>query len=325
MWAVTVLFTVVACAGIGEMAARLAHVRIFHARQPEYIGWAKPDPVLGWRNNPGVHRADESPHEPMTFLADGSRDSGTPAEATGRPVVIIGCSFSEGYGVKDNQTFSWILQQRFPHRPILNFGTPGYGTYQSLLLLRELIEQRHVHPAAVVYGFIPFHADRNVLTYKMLEAFRAFGGQRFSPPHVEVRDGALQAFSPFVVANWPLEEHSALVTLLHRTELRMKLANRERDDERVTLMLLSEMKDIVDKEHGRLLAATLWHGGPPGPAAYRRMADAMQAAGIEQMDVTYAGTETKPERLAVGGHGHPGPAIHEWWADKLSGWIENLR
>jgi len=325
MWTLAILFTAVVCAGLGELAARLAHVLPFHARQSEYIGWAQPDPVLGWRNKPGVHRADESPHEPMTFLPDGSRDSGTPAGAAGRPVVIIGCSFAEGYGVKDDQAFSWILQQRFPHRPILNFGTPGYGTYQSLLLLRELIEQRQVHPAAVVYGFVPFHADRNVLTYTMLEAFRAFGGERFSPPHVELRGGALEAFPPFVVSNWPLEAHSALVTLLHRTELRIRLANRERDDEKVTLLLLKDLKEIVDKEHAGLLVATLWHGGPPGPAAYRRMADAMQAAGIEQLDITYAGTETKPERLAVGGRGHPGPAIHEWWADQLTGWLDNLK
>src|SRR5208283_4474209 len=95
MWAVTILLTLAVCTGIGELAGRLAHVQTFRVRQQEYIGWAKPDPVLGWRNNPGVHRADESPHEPMTFLSDGSRDSGTPAQASGRPVIIIGCSFAE--------------------------------------------------------------------------------------------------------------------------------------------------------------------------------------------------------------------------------------
>ncbi len=325
MWAVTILLTLAVCTGIGELAGRLAHVQTFRVRQQEYIGWAKPDPVLGWRNNPGVHRADESPHEPMTFLSDGSRDSGTPAQASGRPVIIIGCSFAEGYGVKDSEVFSWILQQRFLHRRILNFGTPGYGTYQSLLLLRELIEQQHIHPAAVIYGFIPFHADRNVLTYAMLEAFRNFGGERFSPPHVELRDGGLEAFPPFVVSNWPLEAHSALVTLLHRNELQLRLANRERDGEKVTLVLLREMKEAADREQAPLLVATLWHGGPPRSAAYRRMVDGMRVEGIEQIDITYAGQETKPERLAVGGHGHPGPAIHEWWADKLSPWLASLR
>ena len=323
-WLLGVLLTLLVCAVAAEIAARLANIQPFHTRAGAYIGWAKRDPVLGWRNNPGVWRADEAPHEPMTFLPDGSRTSGTPASATGDPIVVVGCSFAEGYGLADNQTFTWLLQHRFPRRPILNFGTPGYGTYQSLVLLEELLETKHIHPAAVIYGFLPLHAPRNVLTWSLLEDFRAFGGQRFSPPHVELRDGELRASPPFVVANWPLEGHSAFMTLLHQTELRARLGDRERDEERVTALLLLLMKSTVEKQHVPFLVATLLDSLPPGIEAYHRMAASMRRAGIEEIDVTYAGDETAPERLRVGGVGHPGPAVDEWWADKLSPWIARV-
>jgi hypothetical protein len=319
--ATTVLCMVVLALAIGEGMARLAGIPVFRIKRAGYIGWAKPDPILGWRNNPGVFPADEPPHEPMTFLPDGSRTTGTPPGDDGPAVLIVGCSFAEGYGVRDDQSVAWLLQQRFPHLRILNFGTPGYGTWQSLMLLREVVERRHIHPAAVIYGFVPFHVERNVLTWTMLDAFRGFGGERFSPPHAELAKGHLQYFPPFVVPDWPLEEHSALVTLLHRTDLRMRLANREKDEVEVTDLLLEQMKETVAGQKARLLVADLWNGGPPGPEAVRSITKGMQEAGIEQMDATYHGTETRPEMLQVGGAGHPGPAVHAWWADKLGEWL----
>jgi hypothetical protein len=322
----TVLLTAALALALGEGMARLAGVSVFHARGTAYIGWAKPDPILGWRNHPGVFPADEPPHELMTFLPDGSRVTGTPVtsmhSASGRPnVLIVGCSFAEGYGVRDDESLAWLLQKRFPDLRIWNFGTPGYGTYQSLLLLREAIEQRHIHPAAVIYGLVPFHAERNVLTYGMLDAFRAFGADRFSPPHAEMASGTLRYFPPFIVTNWPLEEHSALVTLLHRTDLRVRLAKREKDEVEVTDLLLEKMKELADREKAPLLVADLWNGGSPGPEALRSITKSMREEGIEQMDVTYGGTETRPELLHVGGSGHPGVAIHAWWADKIGDWL----
>jgi len=302
--------------------ARLAHVPVFRVQQSEQsTGWAVRDPALGWRNNPGVHPAHEGPHEPMTILPDGSRTTGTPTAADGPIVIVIGCSLAEGYGVRDDETFGWILQQKFPHLRFLNFGTPGYGTYQSFQLLREVVDQRHIQPALVIYGFVPFHSGRNVLTYYMLDAFRSFGGQRFSPPHVELRDGRLEAFPPFVVSNWPFEEYSALVTLLHRTELKYRLVDREKDQTQVTILLLRQMQEFLAGKNVRLLVATISDYGPPGPEEYRLMSDGMRTAGIEELDVVYRGEETRPEKLLVGGNGHPGARIHAWWAEKLGAWL----
>jgi hypothetical protein len=220
----TILVTLVICLAIGEQVARRTESWAFklRIRQPDgTVRWSRTDPVLGWRSNPGVHPAHEGPQEPMTILPDGSRSTGTPADASGPTVLIVGDSYAEGYGLRDDEAFAWRLQQHFPQLRIRNFGTPGYGTYQTLQLLHELLEQRQLRPVLVIYGFVPFHAGRNVLTYYHLNAFRAVGGDRFSPPHVELRDGRLVEFPPFIVPSWPAEESSALVELAHHAELRL--------------------------------------------------------------------------------------------------------
>jgi len=320
LWLVTLALTLLLAGLLGEGFARLAKVPAFSVKAADYIGWAKPDPVLGWRNNPGIHLADEGSHNPMTILPDGARDTGP--EGNGPTVLIVGCSFAEGYGVRDNENFAWKLQERFPQLRIRDYGVPGYGTYQSLMLLSELMKGQGIHPALVIYGFLPFHADRNVLTYSMLEAFRSFGGQRFSPPHVEVKNGALEEFPPFAVPAWPLEQRSALVSLLHRAELRVRLADRPAQRAGVTTLLLDRMQTLVEGAGSKLLVATLWDGGDD-PQTYKAVTANMTKAGIAQIDVTYAGSETRPERLHAGGTGsHPGPAVHDWWADKLAAWIE---
>ena len=51
----------------------------------------------------------------------------------------------------------------------------------------------------------------------------------------------------------------------------------------------------------------------------------MDRAGIEQMDVTYHGTETRKELLNVGGVGHPGIVVHILWADKIGEWLARQR
>jgi hypothetical protein len=320
----TALVTLLVCVAIGEGLARLTEQHDFkvRVRQPEAATrWSRPDPVLGWRSNPGVSPAHEGPRENMTILPDGSRSTGTPADASGPTVLIVGDSYSEGYGLRDDEAFAWLLQQRFPRLRILNFGTPGYGTYQSLQLLRELLDERHLRPALVIYGFVPFHAGRNVLTYYHLNAFRAVGGNRFSPPHVELRDGRLVEFPPIAVPSWPAEESSALVALAHNAELRLRLGDRESQQEEVTVRLIRDMDAFVKQHGARFLVATLSEDGPPGHDAYERMAHAIRDAGIEEVNVAYRGTETRPDKLRVPGGLHPGVAVQTWWTEQLGDWL----
>ena len=55
--------------------------------------------------------------------------------------MVLGCSFVQGWALSDEETFAWKLQERFVRARVLNFGTAGYGTTQSLLALERYLEE----------------------------------------------------------------------------------------------------------------------------------------------------------------------------------------
>jgi hypothetical protein len=130
---------------------------------------------LGWRHVPGTFSYIDSVAEPprkfsVTYLSDYSRITSLKGELDNTPLALTGCSFIEGFGLDDVDTAGWKLQTALPGYSVQNFGTGGYGTYQSLLAIKALPERFRTSPGAVIlYGFADFHAARNI---------RSSGGQR---------------------------------------------------------------------------------------------------------------------------------------------------
>ena len=101
-----------------------------------------PDRELGWINKPGVSLSLEPGHVPMTFWDFGRRASRPdPMRPEGRtPVMVIGGSTTQGYGVRDEETFVALLTQRYPDLWFENFGNGGYSTVQSLMLAERAMK-----------------------------------------------------------------------------------------------------------------------------------------------------------------------------------------
>lgn len=110
--------------------------RRFGASGPPWIY----DEVLGWRLKPvyqGRFRSKE-------FFIDininslGLRGKEYSIERTEKNrILLIGDSFGWGWGVEERQTFSEILESRYPKWEVINASVPGYGTDQQLLYLKE--------------------------------------------------------------------------------------------------------------------------------------------------------------------------------------------
>jgi len=77
------------------------------------------DLVLGWRNKAGSYLIP--PYDPagskiqITFLEDGRRLT-APAKAPKREkdkkIIFVGGSFTQGWAVSDEETYSWKIQER---------------------------------------------------------------------------------------------------------------------------------------------------------------------------------------------------------------------
>jgi len=96
--------------------------------------WAAPDPELGWINKEGVADAGDVP---MTFWSMGrraSREDAALSEEGHTPVMVLGGSVTQGYGVPDEESFVYQLSGQYPEFTFENFGTGGYSVSQAAWL-----------------------------------------------------------------------------------------------------------------------------------------------------------------------------------------------
>ena len=274
----------------------------------------QPDPVLGWRNLPGTYvypgYSPDAPEIRMTFLDDGSRACGAPA-AGGRPtLVFVGGSFTQGFAVDDDETFPWKVQARFPALSVRNFGTGGYGTYQSLLLLERLFERSP--PNLVVYGFIAEHEVRNVAPAAWLSLLARFSTRgHVAVPYCTLdAAGSLVRHAPESYPEWPLRDELAVVNFFQQLHMINRTADRAARKTEVTDRLLLEMNDLC-AAHGASFAVALLHGF--APARQQECAAFLIGHGIRVIDCNFP----LDEETQVAGEGHPNGLMHTRWAERI--------
>lgn len=159
-----------------ELAARLLGVTPFH--QVIYSVDSNPsgafvgDDELGIKLNPGTYQITLNNELSFDAVhnARGERVINLNEKLDTLPeILLLGCSFTYGYGVDYDQTFAAIIQEAFPNYKVVNKGVPGYGTVQSYLQLKAYLS-KNKKPAAILLNFSTLHLDRNVLNNKYRKA-----------------------------------------------------------------------------------------------------------------------------------------------------------
>ena len=118
-----------------------------------------PDPVLGWRLEPGAQYtyAGVDFHARVNYSQRGWRDTEySITKPTGSfRVLLLGDSYMEGYTVDLEQSLHRQLQQLLridkPTAEVINFGVGGYGTLQSTLAFEHFGQA--LKPDLVLLGF----------------------------------------------------------------------------------------------------------------------------------------------------------------------------
>ena len=96
----------------------------------------------------------------------GSREYAIPKPAGTRRVVVLGDSFTFGFGVEDHQTYAAILEQRLDSAcggtdvEVVNAGVSGFSTSQELALLEH--DGASLASDAVVVGFFVNDPQDNI-------------------------------------------------------------------------------------------------------------------------------------------------------------------
>jgi hypothetical protein len=254
---------------------------------------AIPDPVLGWTSK-SWNRHEHG----YTTIEHGIRQNfGETTVRTGA-VLAVGDSFTEGWEVKDHESWPAYLEKRIG-MPVVNAGIGAYGTDQIVLRAEQLLPI--VRPKILIVGFLEediIRAGHSIFgapkPYFTLEN----GALRYHPPEpLEPRRPSSQLASLAFKARDVLAYSAAADYVLARLNPNYWYSAGARDEYRkvdidpaeITCALLRRLKAQTDRDGIRVLLFMQHHApqiiDADRPSANaRRVVACAAAAGIRAVD-----------------------------------------
>ncbi len=119
-------------------------IRIFFPQKMDVKSIFERDEELGWRFVPNkeswISYAELGPHHIKTN-SDGFRDGEFDLKSDRKKVLVIGDSFVSNIGVKDDEVFTELMEQKTEKTSFFNLGVNGYSPLQSHYLLKEWLQK----------------------------------------------------------------------------------------------------------------------------------------------------------------------------------------
>ena len=271
----------------------------------------EPDPELGWKNRAGEYdmAASDRPAFRYTNWSEGRRaTSDDPAtQDDPRPrVVVVGDSYVYGYGLGDADTFAWRMQQRHPELQVSNYGTPGYGTFQSSIAMRRYVEGA----ASAFYLLNGFHESRNVGDPSWIRvAQRPENGVFF--PFATLSKGTLEPQGSYGDVIWPISQHLRTAAMAEEYYEMAESWRRVHSKRAVTQTLLTQMDQAARSANAKF-TVVLFDLEPEDRKAYRQF---LASQNIASIDCDHPELNDKSYRQS---DGHPNQKLNEL----LAQWID---
>lgn len=311
-------------------------MRLFHPsaslwHYPNYIALAaRPDPdqpaqllryssTLGFEPRPlasGILM-----HQPISYSADGLRNQNAGLRlADGRPLLAVGASFTEGFAVKDDESWPAYIE-RILGRRVLNAGVRAYGLDQTVLRTEALSVK--FDSDTIILGFTAHDILRSMLS--ILEgAHKPYFVPVEGPKgdDVELRNVPVPTTPVTAPYAWPrrLLGYSYLLDFTMRRLGQQELwygQNRSTGVDGVTVScgLVRRLAKSRGRANVLVVLFPLYEEwiDPPMAKAYRQatseILNCAQAAGLRTLDThdafAQAGASTNPDALYVDWHFNP--------------------
>lgn len=279
------------------------------------------DAVRGWKPKPGSFRlsAVDQPEHQETVWKGGSRATGredTRHRGAKRPwLVFLGCSYIYGFGLSDDETLPWIVQENASPLQVVNHGVGGYGTYQSLLVMEQFSRTPSRRPLRFLYGFSDFHEERNVADPQNLREWARGGSGDIRVPYCVVNEkGTLDRILPEGYPLLPLRNYSSLVTLMEDVYVTVRGQPRLKQKREVTEKLLLEMRDVA-KRNGFDFVVFMQDFQAKNREHYLSF---FKQNEIEVIDGFRANGNSPNMRLP---DGHPNASMNRYWAGLVTKYL----
>jgi lysophospholipase L1-like esterase len=259
-----VLALVVAAA---EWVARRANPRYLERTSLDDLAYLHTySPAYGWTPRPSFRHTLAGSETTINRLGYRGHEV-APTRTAGRPrIVMLGDSITFGYGVRDGETFSAVMESLDPRLEVVNLGVQGYGTDQELLKLER-----------EGFAYAPDVVVLNVCLANDLQdnaAARSIYDGVYPKPYFRLEDGRLVKVADHVALSAPrrlallLSQRSALfnalldLTRVDRARYQRELVGRAAAEPAepafaVTFALVRRM-DEVTRARGAAFVALLY-------------------------------------------------------------------
>jgi hypothetical protein len=272
------------------------------------------DPTLGWKGKKGhfvVPPYDTSGEETRYSVLQGGLRKTSEGQTDVRDVrpkfIAVGCSFTEGWAISNEETYLWKLQEKFPGYEVLNYGTAAYSTYQSLLMLEQvLLEVRQ--PRTVLYGFSDKHEDRNVAAAAWVRKLSSYSKRgHLYVPYVSLDTrGQIIRHPPEAYPAFPLREYSSVVALAESAYAELRAKKRTTVKREATERLILQMRDLT-QSHGAEFLMVFLVVNEEVKADYQRFLSENHITAIDC-------SRPLSKEMTVTGEGHPNGRLNSLWA-----------
>jgi hypothetical protein len=226
-------------------------------------------------------------------------------------IWIFGCSFTHGWSLNDQETFPWLVQDRFSQYEVSNFGVSGYGPLHSLIQLREALTMGRI-PKLIVVTYASFHDSRNVFLRSWRKAIVPFN--KLGPlvqPYARIDSNgklSIHLSENIDYREFFLMRHSALIHFIEI--LYNKFEEQIYDSRDVSKAVILEIANVAKNNNISLVLA-----GMVDDKNTRDMLLFAHKKGIGYIDMAI--DLTIKENTNLPHDGHPSAIANNKYADKL--------
>ncbi len=232
-------------------------------------------------------------------------------------IWIFGGSSSYGWGINDNETFAWLLQESFSEYEIVNFCVNGYGPLHALIQFKEALKKNH-NVKVLIFAYGSYQDRRSTSSRGRRKFFigpwNKFG--KYKQPVAKINDeGELEyCMEELNYSELPLMRYSALIHTIEKAMI--KIENNSLDIHGLSKKIIQEINEIAFKNNVKFIVAGIWND----ELTYE-MIDYCNSIGIRAVDVSVdlliPGNSNRPYDE------HPSFNAHKIYADKIGKYLRN--